>query len=103
MQYERERRSGRKVVALDCVVEGVSQRTSMRLSDVSLGGGFVDSAAQIERGDRIHVTFSIDGREFRFPARVAHVQPGIGFGFAFLTEGLTDDAVSALERFLDES
>jgi hypothetical protein len=103
MAYERERRSGRKIVAIDCVVEGVSSRAQMRLSDLGLGGGYVDTPTQVERGDRIQVTFAIDGHEFRFPARVAHAQPTFGFGFAFLAEEMADDARQALERFIGVS
>jgi hypothetical protein len=101
MTYEKQRRGGRKVVALECWVEGVSHRTSMRLSDLGVGGGYVDTPAQVERGDRIHVTFVLDGQELRCPARVAHVQPAIGFGFAFLGDELTDEQRLAIERFVE--
>ena len=101
MAYERQRRGGRKVVALECWVEGVSQRVSMRLSDISVGGGYIDTLAQVERDDRIQVTFVLDGQELRCGARVAHVQPTIGFGFAFLEDGVTDEDRLAIERFVD--
>jgi hypothetical protein len=98
MTFEKERRSGRKMVALDCLVEGLSQHSTMRISDLGLGGGFVDASVQVQRDDRIHVTFTLDGQELRCAARVAHVQPAIGFGFAFVD--LTDETRSAIERYL---
>jgi hypothetical protein len=73
----------------------------MRLSDLSLGGGFIGSPTQLTRGDRIHVTFVLEGQEVRCAARVAHVQPARGFGFAFLDDEMTDEACLAIERFVD--
>jgi hypothetical protein len=87
-------------VAIECRVEGISERTPFRLSDLGLGGGFVDTPAQVEAGARIRVAFSLNGQDLIFPARVAHVQPSIGFGFAFLGDELSDDARRALEQFL---
>jgi hypothetical protein len=94
-------RQDRKVVAIECHVEGVSADTPLRLSDIGLGGGFVTGHAQVQRGDRVIVTFSLDGRELRCAARIAHVQPSRGFGFAFFQEELTPQVTVALQRFLD--
>jgi hypothetical protein len=103
MTEERVGRPDRKVVALECWVDDVSQRTPMRLLDLSVGGGFIGSPTQLARGDRIHVTFVLEGQEVRCAARVAHVQPARGFGFAFLEDEMADDASRAIERFVDPS
>ena len=103
MAYDTPRRGGRKVVAIECQVDGMSQRIPMRISDLSLGGGYVDTPAQVQQGDHIHVTFVLDGQELRCPARIAHAQPTIGFGFAFLTDDLSDEARGALDRYFQAS
>ena len=103
MAYDTPRRGGRRVVAIECQVDGVSQRTPLRLSDLSPGGGYVDTPAQVQQGDRINVTFMLEGQQLRWPARIAHVQPTIGFGFAFLTEDLSEEARAALERYFQSS
>ena len=94
-------RPDRKVVAIDCRVDGVSGHTSLQLADLSQGGGFVAGPARVERGERILVTFSLEGHELQCAARVAHVQPSRGFGFAFLLDELSEPARLALERFVD--
>ena len=93
-------RPQRKFVALDCHVDGISHRNPLRLSDLSMGGGFVDTQAQLQPGDPITVTFRLQDREFQFPAAVAHLQPGIGFGFKFLLEELSPDAHATLKAFV---
>src|SRR6187200_2708493 len=103
MAYEMPAREGRKAVDIECRVESASQRMSMRLSDLSAGGGFIGTPAEVERGDRMQVAFILEGREWQCSARVAHVQPERGFGFAFLGDELADEARLAIERFVDES
>src|SRR5688500_12817189 len=99
MAYDTPRRGGRRVVAIECQVDGVSQRIPLRISDLSLGGGYVDTPAQVQQGARINVTCRLEGQELRCPARIAPVQPTIGFGFAFLTDDLSEEARLALERY----
>src|SRR4051794_34675344 len=98
MADERRGREDRKLVAIDCHIEGVSGNAPLRLSDLGLGGGYVEGVAQVERDRRIIVTFSLDGHELQCAARVAHVQPSRGFGFAFFRDELPEEARLALER-----
>ena len=94
-------RPDRKAVDIDCHVNGTSGHAPLRLCDLSPGGGFAAGHAEVERGQRIVVTFSLGGRELQCAARVAHVQPSRGFGFAFLQDELPEPARVALERFVD--
>jgi PilZ domain len=94
-------RPERKVVAIDCHVDDPSGHAPLQLADLSLGGGFVKGQADVRRDDRILVTFSLDGHELQCAARVAHVQPSRGFGFAFFQDELPEEARLALERFID--
>ena len=97
---EQTPREHRKFVALECRVDGISQRNPLRLSDLSLGGGFVDTQAQLQPGDRIVVTFTLNDREFQYPATVAHLQKGIGFGFRFVVEEMSPEAIATLKAFV---
>ena len=71
----------------------------MRLSDLGLGGGYIDTPAQVAVGDEIRVAFTLGGEAIICPARVAHVQPSIGFGFAFLGE-LDEPIRVEIEKFV---
>jgi hypothetical protein len=100
MPDDRQGRSDRKRVAIECHVDGVAPGTPLYLADLSVGGGFVDTAASFQRGDRIHVTFTLNGQQVQCLARVAHVRPSVGFGFAFVGE-LPGPTRLMLERFID--
>ena len=95
------RRRDRKDVSIEVRIDGVPQHRTFRLSDISVGGGFVDSPAQVQPGDRIQLALMIGGQRFEFGAVVAHVQRTIGFGFAFSPEEMTPEARAALEQFVD--
>jgi hypothetical protein len=100
MVQEQQRRAGRKIVSIDCHIDGVSRRSALRIPDIGVGGGFIDSPAPVQAGDVITLTFSLDGLEYQYRARVVHVQRTIGFGFAFLHDQLTEEARQALEQFV---
>jgi hypothetical protein len=53
----------------------------MRVTDLSEGGCFVATAAEFPRGLRMTLIAMIAGTEIILAGRVAHVQPGRGFGF----------------------
>jgi hypothetical protein len=100
MGDERKERSARVPVLVDCHVEGFSARTSMRITDLSATGGYVECRAYYQPGDRMQLTVMLDGRDVMLTGRVVHNQPGIGFGFTF-DEDLPDDARKAVENFVN--
>jgi Tfp pilus assembly protein PilZ len=53
----------------------------MRVTDLSEGGCFVSTAAEFPRGLRMTLIAMVAGAEIILAGRVAHVQPGRGFGF----------------------
>jgi hypothetical protein len=95
------RRGGRRGMVAECSIEGVSSRADMRLTDLSLNGGFVDANVQCRPGDVVKLTIKLDGQEVTLKGRVAHVQPTVGFGFAIDSENLSDDARQLLSRYLE--
>jgi len=100
IEVETPGRHDRTRVAIDCQVDGTVAHERLHLADLSHGGGFAAGTADVQRGERIIVTFVLDGCEVWCPARVAHVQPTRGFGFAFLEDELPDTTRAALERYL---
>jgi len=80
-----ERRTNeRKQILLEAKWRGVSRRHEARVDDVSLGGCFVNTYAQVELGEHIDLQIKLASGEW-LPLRgqVASYQPGVGFGMSF--------------------
>jgi hypothetical protein len=79
---------------------GGSGATEVRISDVSLGGCFVEAMLQPTVGEETDVTILFgDGQSITVPGRVAYVDAGIGFGVAF--RPLTADETDFLSKHLN--
>ena len=93
----RERREDeRRGVSLEAWWESLSGRQQARVSDLSLGGCYVDTHAPVEQGALI--VFAIrkpDGSWLELRGRVVTRDPG-GFGLAFTF--LTDEEQQELRR-----
>ena len=87
---DKRRANTRKPVLLECRIEGASGRAEMRISDLSSGGCFVDTSIPYRSGDPISLTVSLDGTDVAMTGRVAHVQPGYGFGVALDVDRLSE-------------
>ena len=85
----------------ECRIDGLSSRTDMRLTDLSLNGGFVDASAQCRPGDRVELTIILEGKDIKLQGRVVHVQPTVGFGFAIEQDTLSEDVRLLLNRYLE--
>ena len=99
-QIER-RRGARRPMLAECRIEGFSSRTDMRLTDLSLNGGYVDASVQCRPGDRVELTMILEGKEITLLGRVVHVQPTVGFGFAIEPDALSEDVRLVLNRYLE--
>ena len=67
----------------------------MRISDVGLGGCFVETRMVPTVGEETAVTVTFpDGQSIRLTGRVAYAQYGIGFGITF--RALTADETALL-------
>jgi PilZ domain len=97
------RRSPRKAVTLECRVEGLANNADLRLTDLSVDGGYVDArAAHLRPGDTVSVTIVIDGEELTLPVKVVHVHSGIGFAFDTSAEGVSDHVRERIAAYLDK-
>ena len=93
-----KRRYTRQRVSIDCQVDGASGRASMRLSELGLGGCFVDTRMEFSPGTPVTVRAAFPSGELVFKGRVIYILSGYGFGLAF--EELTPEMQQALESIL---
>lgn len=78
---------------------GGSGANEVRISDISLGGCFVETMLHPVVGEETDVTVLFaDSQSITLQGRVAYVYPGIGFGIAF--RPLTADETTFLSRHL---
>jgi len=86
---EDRREEERKNITLDVRWEGGSGRHAARISDLSLGGCYLDTLGQVEVGEVVGVELKLPSGEW-LPLRgtVAFHHPGLGFSlcFTFLTD-----------------
>ena len=89
----------RKRLLLEAKWKGASRRHEARVDDVSLGGCFVNTYAQVELGEHIDLQIQLASGEW-LPLRgdVASYQPGVGFGMSFTS--LTDEETAGLEELM---
>ena len=86
---EERREEERKEITLDVRWEGGSGRHTARISDLGLGGCYLDTLGQVEVGEIISLEIKLPSGEW-LPLRgsVAFHHPGLGFSvcFTFLTD-----------------
>lgn len=94
----RERRGDeRRGVSLEAWWEGLSGRHGARVSDISMGGCYIDSPGKVSDGE--HVVFSIrkpDGSWLTLRGEVVSSEINIGFSLAY--DSLIDDEQQELRR-----
>lgn len=86
---EDRREEERKNVSLEVRWEGGSGRHPARVSDLSLGGCYLDTLGQAEVGEVISVEIKMPSGEWlSLRGSVAFYHPGLGFSlcFTFLTD-----------------
>lgn len=79
---------------------GASGASNCRISDVSLGGCFVQTLATPTAGDETHVTITF-GKDLSmtFAGKVIYVEPKMGFAVKF--NELTDEGADAVRSLLE--
>lgn len=96
---DERRRNDRKRILLEAKWESMSRRHEARVDDVSLGGCFVNTYAQIELGERVNLEIQIPSGEWlQLRGHVASYQPGVGFGMSFTS--LTTEEKARLKELL---
>ena len=100
MPIDAEKRDNERQQFLsEIVLEFASGKREARISDISLGGCYVDSIATVAEGEPISLVISIlTGESMRLTGEVAYLLPGFGFGIRFTD--LTEERTDFLERFM---
>ena len=88
----------RKQFFAETMLEFSSGKYQARISDISLGGCYVDSIANVMEGETISLTLSAASGDTRFNGVVAYLLPGFGFGVRFTD--LTPQNVEVLKRLM---
>jgi hypothetical protein len=82
---------------IEIVLESASGKREARISDISVGGCFIDSIAGVFVTEPISfVVKTEDGRIIEFNGEVTYIFPGIGFGVRFTD--LSEEATKYLEE-----
>jgi hypothetical protein len=100
MGYETKRRWPRRSVVIDCAIEGVSSRASVRLTDLSVGGGYVDANTMLSAGDPVKLVMTVDDVEIAVGARVLYTFGAMGFGFAFDLDNMPAETRQRIAEFV---
>jgi Tfp pilus assembly protein PilZ len=97
-----ERREEERInVSLNVRWAGATGADTSRLSDIGLGGCFIDTLGQVTLGELIDLAIQLPNEEW-LPLRgeVAFYQPNIGFSVCFTF--ITEDEQEALERLMNQ-
>jgi hypothetical protein len=93
------RKEDRYTYLKEVELEFSSGRRSARISDISAGGCYIDTIAQVPVGENLRMYISAaDGNSMEFNGRVAYVLEGFGFGIEFTD--LTDAHRAFLAKLL---
>ena len=65
-------------------LEFASGKRSARISDISMGGCYIDTIAQVPIGEPLSINITTsDGESMQFTGIVAYLLEGMGFGMEF--------------------
>jgi hypothetical protein len=93
------RQSERISIPLEILLESASGNHESRISDLSRGGCFVDSIANVSHGEALAVTLRLPaGKSLRLISEVVYLYPGFGFGLRFIA--LTSYEQTLLEQVI---
>ena len=93
-----QRKYDRKELVAEAALEFSSGKYDTRISELGLGGCYVDSIASVVEGEPISLTIKSDGNSMPFTGVIAYVLPGFGFGIRF--SNVTEEQTSFLSRII---
>lgn len=88
-------------VVTEIILESSAGRRPSRISDLSMGGCYIESIANFRKGEEIHFEVETPDGPLRFSGNVAYVLDGLGFGMAF--QNLGPKQLEFLKSVLPES
>jgi len=97
-----ERRNAARLVGpFEGSWDGAASKRDCRITDLSLGGCFIDAYASEPVGARVQLSITLQGRTYRVPAEVVYADRVQGFAVKFLDDQSPDslalaDAIAAM-------
>ena len=83
-------------------LEFASGKRSARISDISAGGCYIDTIAQVPVGEPLSLVISSSsGEAMQFKGKVAYLLEGFGFGVAFVD--LSDEQRDFLNKLISSA
>lgn len=85
-EWTKERRKMRRLTftaSVDVMDLATRETFNLRMTDIGLGGCFLDTIFPFSVGARVCVTLSLQLIEFKANGRVVYSQPQVGMGIAF--------------------
>ena len=93
------RKQARTSVSLSILLEWSSGKREARISDISLGGCFIDCLTPISKGETISFKIKISDKEWiSLRGEIVFVTVGVGFGVRFIS--LSEDGKTMLEHLI---
>lgn len=93
---ENKRRDERFTLPLEVHWESLSGKHEARVGDISLGGCYIESLAQVTTGDQIQFEIQLPtGGRMPLRGEVVHHQPNMGFGVRFVNLSVMERNVLA--------
>lgn len=78
-----ERQQDRVSYVVEIILDSSAGRRSSRISDLSMGGCYVESIATYRVGEELAFELRSNGTELRFTGEIAYILEGFGFGLKF--------------------
>lgn len=95
------RKHERKAIFTEIVLRSASGKREARISDLSMGGCFVDTIVNARVGEDVSLRITFDpGYVLDLTGKIAYVLEGTGFGVSFTD--LTDAAIKSLRQQLTD-
>ena len=93
------RNQERTPVSLNIILEWASGKREARISDISLGGCFIDCLTPINIGETISFKIKIaEGEWVELHGEITYAFPGVGFGIRFTS--LSENDQSLIEHLI---
>jgi PilZ domain len=80
---DEKRKFERKELTIQASLEFSSGKYEARISEIGLGGCYVDSIASVVEGEVTSLTITSGGNSMLFTGEIAYLLPGFGFGIRF--------------------
>ncbi|MFN0140647.1 MAG: PilZ domain-containing protein [Pyrinomonadaceae bacterium] len=80
---DERRKYERKDLRKQILLEFMSGRRQVSISDIGMEGCYVDSIAEVVEGEMVSFDLTRDATAVRYTGNVAYVLPGMGFGIRF--------------------